>query len=124
MRLINRLCVVLFFLLTATQTLAQSLQNKPGLEPYIPNRIEWLALLLNSDLRRDFSAESPFSLNIVNSDHETILIFVRYDRNVDRRIMNMSIETAREVAQITAKSYGWSNWVKIKERVELAKPEK
>jgi hypothetical protein len=101
---------------------AQQAQNRPGLQPYIPNRIEWLGLVLNSQLRQDAAIESPFSLNVVNSDHETILIFVRYQANVDREIMNMAVDTAREVIQITAKSYGWDRWVKIKERIELAKP--
>jgi len=101
---------------------AQQSQSLPGLQSYIPNRIEWLGLVLNSQLRQDATLESPFSLNVINTDHETILIFVRYQANVDRRIMNMAVEAAREVTQITAKSYGWNRWVKIKERIELAKP--
>ena len=33
--------------------------------------------------------------------------------------MNSTIDDAREVILITAKSYGWDNWVKIRERVEM-----
>jgi hypothetical protein len=102
--------------------IAQQMQGRPGFQPYTPTRIEWLALSLQSNLRQDATVDSPFSLNVVNSDHETILILVRYQPNADREIMNMSVETAREVTQITAKSYGWNSWVKIKERVEMVKP--
>lgn len=102
--------------------IAQQAPGRPGLQPYTPNRIEWLALMLQAQLRQDATADSPFSLNVVNSDHETIFIFVRYQPNADREIMNMAVDTAREVTQITAKSYGWSSWVKIKERIEMVKP--
>lgn len=105
-----------------TTALAEPTQSKPGLQPYAPSRIEWLALLLNSQLRQDATVDSPYSLAIVNTDHETILIFVRYQPNVDREILNTAVETAREVIQITAKSYGWEKWVKVKERVERVKP--
>ncbi len=105
-----------------TTALAEPTQSKPGLQPYVPNRIEWLALLLNSQLRQDATVDSPYSLAIVNTDHETILIFVRYQPNVDREILNTAVETARDVIQITAKSYGWGKWVKVKERVEMVKP--
>lgn len=93
--------------------------SRPGLTPYTPTRIEWLALAVNSQLRQDASADFPFSLSVVQSDHETLLIFVRYHTTVNREIMNRTIDTAREVITSTAKSYGWDNWVKIRERVEL-----
>lgn len=111
-----------FLCLAFQGAIAQQAPSRPGLQPYTPNRIEWLALLLQAQLRQDATVDSPFSLNVVNSDHETILIFVRYQPNADREIMNMAVDTAREVTQITTKSYGWSSWVKIKERIEMVKP--
>jgi hypothetical protein len=33
--------------------------------------------------------------------------------------MNSTINAAREVIMTTAKSYGWDEWVKIRERVEM-----
>ncbi len=122
MKTFSRWVVAALAFFLVSMALAQSSQSKPGLQPYVPNRIEWLSLLLNSQLRQDATVDNPFSLNIVYSDHETILIFVRYQPNVSREILNMSVETAREVTQITAKSYGWDKWVKIKERVEMVKP--
>jgi hypothetical protein len=122
MKALTSWLVALAASLVFSTALAEPVQSKPGLQPYVPNRMEWLALVLNSQLRQDATVDSPFSLNIVNSDHETILIFVRYQPNVDREILNMSVETAREVTQITAKSYGWGKWLKIKERIEMVKP--
>lgn len=121
MKMYSRWLAALAATVVFSTALAESVQSKPGLQPYIPNRIEWLALVLNSQLRQDLTVENPFSLNIVNLDHETILIFVRYQPTADREILNMAVETAREVTQITAKSYGWGRWLKIKERVEMVK---
>lgn len=101
---------------------AQSIHSKPGLQPYTPTRIEWLALLCNDQLRQDASVDFPFNLNIVQKDHETLLILVQYQPNVNREIMNNAIDTARKVIMITAKSYGWDKWLKIKERVEMVTP--
>ena len=93
--------------------------NRPGLTPYTPTEIEWLALTMRASLRQDASTDSPYSLDIILMDHETLLIVVRYHPTVNREIMNRTIDTAREVITSTAKSYGWDNWVKIRERVEM-----
>ena len=121
MRLPHRLLLALALSISMPAAQSQTMQEKPGLQPYIPNRIEWLALVCNDQLRQDMNSDQNFSLNVFNSDHETLQIFVRYFANVDREIMNKSIDTARKVIELTAKSYGWEKWVKIKERVDLAK---
>lgn len=100
---------------------AQSNDDKPGLQPYTPTRIEWLALTLNDALQRELNLHSQYSMSIIAADHETLLIFVRYLPDVDRELMNMAIENAKEVIMIHAKSYGWGKWVKTKERVEMVK---
>ena len=97
----------------------QQTQNQPGITPYTPTKIEWLALAVNSQLRQDSSADRPFSLSVVQVDHETLMIVVRYHPTVNREMMNRTIDTAREVIMITANSYGWDKWVKIREQVEM-----
>ena len=99
-------------------------QNQPGITPYTPTKIEWLAIAVNSQLRQDSSADRPFSLSVVQVDHETLLIVVRYHPTVNREMMSRTIDTAREVIMITAKSYGWDKWVKIRESVEMYPPPK
>lgn len=100
--------------------LPQQSSVKPGLASYTPTRIEWLAVVINSQVRRDMSGDNSFMLSVVNSDHETLLIFVRYLPTVNREVMNMAIDNTREVIMITARGYGWDKWVKVKERVEMA----
>jgi hypothetical protein len=65
--------------------------------------------------------ENKYLLQITSPDSETILIYVRYLRDVEREVMNTHIDSAREVIKITAKSYGWDKWLKIREDIQLAK---
>ena len=84
-----------------------------------PPRIHWLTTTLQASLREDALQTDGYQLLITSPDSETILIYVRYMPDVNRRVMNLSIDTARKVIQITAKSYGWDKWVKIREDIQL-----
>jgi len=117
-------CILVLLLPVVSLAIGQQTPNRPGLTPYAPTQIEWLALMMNSQLKEHPSIDSPHSLDIVQMNHETLLIFVRYAPTVNRESMNRSINTAREVIMMTAKSYGWDNWVKILERVEMYPPTK
>jgi hypothetical protein len=97
----------------------QQTPNRPGLLPYTPTQIEWLALATRASLKQDTRADSPYSLDIILVDHETLLIVVRYHPTVNQEMMNRTIDTAREVIMSTAKIYGWDKWVKIRESVEM-----
>jgi ABC-type proline/glycine betaine transport system substrate-binding protein len=100
---------------------AGSQKLSPGSQPYTPTRIDWLATTLQASLREDALETHGYMLQITYSDSETILIYVRYTRDANRQIMNMSIDTARSVIHTTAKSYGWDDWVKIREDIEMGK---
>jgi hypothetical protein len=102
----------------------QEIPTRPGLTPYSPTKIEWLALDVRSQLQQNASADSPFFLSVVHVDHETLLISVRYLTTVNREMMNSTIDSARKVIMSTAKSYGWDNWVKIREQVEMSPSKK
>lgn len=114
--------ISLFTILLCAAVMTASAQpsRRLGFEPYTPNRIEWLTLVLQSHLRSNMSPENQFALHILNPDHETILIFVRYLPDVDRPRMNSTIDTARQVIDITAKKYGWDKWVKVREDIRPA----
>jgi hypothetical protein len=99
-------------------------KTSPGMEPFTPVRIDWLVTTLQANLRESRLDDKKFTLNITASDPETVDIYVRYLPTVDRRTMNLSIETARKLILIKSKSYGWDGWVKIKEDVEPADPTK
>ena len=102
----------------------QETPNRPGLTPYTPTKIEWLALDVRSQLQQDASADSAFFLSVVHMDHEALLISVRYLPTVNREMMNSTIDSARKVIMARAKSYGWDNWVKIREQVEMSPSKK
>ena len=91
-----------------------------GMQPYVPTRLEWLALELNATLRVELSIDTGYSMAFLgNSSADTIVIFVRYSPTVNREIMNKSIEQAKKTISMTAESNGWSSWLKVKEDVEM-----
>jgi hypothetical protein len=102
----------------------QQTRSQPGLTPYTPTKIEWLALTMRASLRQEASTGSPYSLDIIPVDHETLLIAVRYRPTMSREILSETIDTARDIIRRTATSYGWDNWVKIRESVEMYPPTK
>jgi hypothetical protein len=91
---------------------------RPGLAPYTPTEGEWLALITRAGLRREASADRPYSLDIVLADPQTLQIVIRHASTMDREQVRKTIEAAREAIRTTAKSYGWDKWVKIRETVE------
>jgi hypothetical protein len=101
---------------------AQDQHKRPGLAGYTPSRIEWLALAVNSIAHHRLTGENPYTLDVIQADHETLLIHVRYYPTVNREAMNLDIDSTRKVIMIAAKSYGWDNWVKVREHVELYQP--
>ncbi|BFU93791.1 MAG: conserved exported protein of unknown function [Nitrospira sp.] len=98
--------------------------KRPGLTPYTPTSIEWLALAVTAQLQEQANGDRLYSLHVVEADPETLAIVVRHHANANREQMVRSIATARHVIMSTAKRHGWDAWVKIQERVELspAKP--
>lgn len=114
------LVIVLFVVISMlAYSRAQSLKRSPGAEPFTPTRIDWLTTTLQASLRTD-SGSDGYDLEITSPDPETILIYVRYSPNVNRPAMNTMIDTARKVINITAKGYGWDDWLKIREDIQLA----
>lgn len=101
----------------------QTAKPSEGGQPYVPTRMEWLALDLNATLRVDLSIESGYSMDFLgDSARDTIEIWVRYLPTVNREMMNRSIDTAKKIISKTAESNGWSSWLKVKESVEMIKP--
>jgi hypothetical protein len=93
-------------------------KSSPGSQPFTPTRIDWLTTTLQANLRKDITGQKPYSLDIVPTDSETIVISVRYVPGVDGSVMKNDIDTARKQIQVTVKRYGWDDWVRIKEDVQ------
>jgi hypothetical protein len=106
----------------------QQMPNRPGLTPYTPTKIEWLALAVNSQLQYERHAEDLYEVYVVQADHETLEILVRdhLGRSSRQRsttklaIMKSKIKTTRELIMATARRYGWENWIRIREPVEVS----
>lgn len=107
--------------------------NRPGLTPYTPTRIEWLALTVNAQLQYERYAEDPYEVFVVPADHETLELLIRYHAGTIRRqhnspanlaMMKRKIKATRELIMTTATRYGWEKWVTIREPVEMSPPPK
>ena len=97
-------------------------QTSPGLQPFTPTSIDWLTTTLQASLRQEAMSSDGFALQIASPDPETILIYVRYTPHVNRKAMNSSIHTARQVIGIIAKRYGWDGWVRVREDIQRVQP--
>ena len=94
-------------------------EKAPGLEKYIPTRLEWLALQLNSLFRRDEIAQDRFSIYYTPGiDGESIYMRVNYFDDVDKKFMDEWIRTSKTALLTTIKNYGWSSWIKVEVVVE------
>jgi hypothetical protein len=90
--------------------------SSPGMEPYTPTKLEWLALECGVGLASGSELETR-SVDVVATmkEPDTIVILVVYTPNVDRKYMNMKIDGARLIINQTVANHGWGDWVKIKE---------
>lgn len=93
----------------------------PGEQPFTPTRMDWLVTTLQADLRYDGIDRDGYLLRITSPDPQTVLIYVRYLPNANREAMNITINAARQVIDITAKRYGWQSWLRIQEDVRMVK---
>ena len=116
-------------LVTVSFAKEQQMPDQPGLTPYTPTKIEWLALTVNTQLQYERHASDPYELYVVQADHDTLQIFIQYlpavyprPRAGDPGAMKNKVKAAREKIMATAKHYGWDTWVKIQEPVESPPP--
>jgi hypothetical protein len=97
-----------------------------GIKPFTPTRLEWLAVELNASSRVEELFVNPHLtmdfVPMMNSN--TIIIYVTYLPNTDRKIINKYIDGARKLISKKAKSYGWSSWLKVKENLKMIYPKK
>ena len=91
----------------------------PGAELFIPTRMDWLIVELQACCRHDGLSVEGFDLQFTNPDTETVLIYVPYLPTVDRAAMNLTIDSAKKVIDIKASSFGWQDWVKVREDVHM-----
>ncbi len=81
--------------------------------------MDWLIVELQACCRHDGLSVEGFDLQFTNPDPETVLIYVTYLPTVDRAAMSVTIDSVKRVVDIKARSYGWQNWVKVREDVHM-----
>ena len=109
------LMVLFIVLIKPSMTLALE-----GYKGYTPSRLEWLAVELNASHRVDLHGSLDYLMTFVPIEKsDTILIYVRYLRSVNREVMNLNIDSVRKVIDMIAKRHGWY-WLNVKENIQLA----
>jgi len=58
---------------------------------------------------------------IGSSNQNTSVIWVGYWPTVDRQEMNRTTEPAKKYVGVIAEIHGWSDWLKIKEEIQMLK---
>ena len=124
---INRfvLGVLMFLLGSLLAANGQHRAQTEGGKPYTPTRLEWLAVNLEAENRVDLgSGSQDFGMNFLpDEQNNAIVIFASYLPSADRVLVNKQISDAREIVLRQAKIYGWSQWIKVREHIEMMKDE-
>jgi len=89
--------------------------QNPGMEPYTPTKLEWLALRLNIDSIPYDIEEDGFFLNFTHNYNDAIIIFVGHSSTVDREVMNDAVEFARSRVDTATVTLEWP-WLRIEEK--------
>jgi hypothetical protein len=93
--------------------------TQPGMTPYTPTRLEWLALDLEASYHEDFGRNSDYSLHYLPKPPNTVLIFVHYKNEASAETVNHAIDAAKEVVNQDAASHGWRSWVNVEVQRKL-----
>jgi len=108
-------------LLLAAVAVRSSPPAQPGMMPYTPTRLEWLAVDLEASYHQDFSHDSPLSLHYLPKPPNTVLIYVHYTSETSPAALEGAIDAAKGQVNQDASSHGWSSWVKIEVQRKLIK---
>ena len=113
------LTMLTVFMMSSSLSVADARQELYGLEHYTPTKLEWLAVTVNTGLSHRYSVAEPYHLQVIPIHNEdTLLIHVRYHPQLNREVLNIALDSAREVIHIHARSKGWNSWLKVRERIE------
>ena len=88
-------------------------EKTQGLEKYTPTRLDWLSVMLNSLFQR-INIPGFDSFYVAGDDGKSIILAVRYDANLEKKVVDQLINRAKESVFVIAKSYGWDSWLEVK----------
>ena len=91
-------------------------ESAPGFEKYAPSRLEWFAVLLNSFIH--FTSTQIDTVFIPENDGKTIMLYMRYEKDINAHVLEKHTEKAKKFAQDMAKRSGWDSWIEINVKQE------
>jgi hypothetical protein len=92
-------------------------KKESGDEPYAPTKLEWLAMRINALFRQAFQDADSYALDAREVHPNTLLLTAYVGPTCERTTVNKPLEKLREVTEAIAKSYGWDDWLIIREKV-------
>ena len=113
--------IVCGLLLLAAFVVTSNPSTQPGMLPYTPTRLEWLAVDLEASYHQDFSHDSDFSLHHLPKPPNTVLVILHYTSQTSPETVDRAINTAKQLVNANASSHGWSSWVNIEIQRKLIK---
>jgi hypothetical protein len=91
-------------------------RSAPGLEPYIPTKLEWLQVEAQTEL----SENAPcYAVNITRRAPDTIVVVVIYKKCTGEESARIIGAQDVDAVRLLAQSHGWKSWVKVEKDVHL-----
>lgn len=84
--------------------------NAPGDEQYVPTRLEWLAVKLNSLFQYENPNEGLLLFYNAGTDGKSIDITVIYTPKTNKELMDNEINNAEHIVSIFKNAQGWQ-WI-------------
>src|SRR5262249_61848142 len=106
-------------LLLAAVAVRSNPPAQPGMMPYTPTRLEWLAVDLEASYHQDFGRDSTYSLHYLPKPPNTVLIYVHYTSETPAGTLKIAMDAAKQQVNQDASSHGWSSWVTIADQGNL-----
>lgn len=99
--------------------------EKFGSETYMPSRLEWLTIFLNSRYKLGNYSVNRFKLSFsIGDDDRTINVNIRYFGDLNVNTLEELKEFGREAVLSSADQHGWEDWVQVKINEELVPMER
>ena len=92
-----------------------------GFEEYIPSRLEWLIVMLNSMV--SYVNVSPGGSSVVygyllGRDGNTIVMHMEYFADLPPEVVKQYEDNGKKLAITLAKNYKWDSWLEIQTQLE------
>lgn len=96
-------------------------EKAQGFEEYIPSRLEWLIVMLNS--MASYLNVSPGGIDVtyaylLGHDGNTIVMHMKYFADLSPEVVKRFEDYGKRLAITIAKYYKWDSWLEIQTQLE------